>query len=75
MLNKEKKVQPTSKSGNDAKPLIMRHYIAGMMQGFRMLQSFMSFNQQKDFGFTENNGKINKRLQDEAQRWYKDNYA
>jgi len=27
MLNKEKKVQPTSKSGNDAKPIVSRSCI------------------------------------------------
>jgi len=75
MLNKEKNVQPTSKSGNDAKPIVLRSHMAGMMQGFRILQSFMSFQQQKEFGFTENDGKINQRLEDEAERWFKDNYA
>lgn len=29
MLNKEKKVQPTSKSGNDAKPFVTRPFAFG----------------------------------------------
>jgi hypothetical protein len=53
----------------------MRSYKAGMMQGFRVLQSCMTFQQQKDFGFTDNDGKINERLENEWQRWLKDNYA
>lgn len=55
--------------------LVMRSYKAGMMQGFRILQSCMTFQQQKDFGFTDNDGKINERLENEWQRWLKDNYA
>jgi hypothetical protein len=56
-------------------PVVMRSYKAGMMQGFRVLQSCMTFQQQKDFGFTDNDGKINERLENEWQRWLKDNYA
>ena len=29
MLNKEKKVQPTSESGNDAKPIVISRFIVG----------------------------------------------
>ena len=32
MLNKEKKVEPTSKSGNDAKPIVSRSFLADIRQ-------------------------------------------
>lgn len=54
---------------------VRRSYKAGMMQAFRMLQSYMSFQQQKEFGILDNPEKINKILENAAEKWFKDNYA
>jgi len=64
-----------SKIVNDVKPIVISSYMAGMMQGFRMLQSFIPLHHQQQFGFTKNDGKINDKLQQQAEKWYKDNYA
>ena len=50
---------------------LMRSYRAGMMQGFRMLQGYMTFEQQERFGFHDEHGadKINATLYKQAKEW------
>jgi hypothetical protein len=48
-------------------------YKDGMMQGFRILQSYINFKQQKDFGFLDNNDKINERIEKEWKEYVKSN--
>ena len=50
---------------------VMRSYRAGMMQGLRMLQSYMTFQQQESFGFHDKeDGKINAILDKESKEYY-----
>lgn len=69
----------TLEAGTEAlnKADVMRSYRAGMMQGFRMLQSYMTFEQQARFGFHDEVGddKINATLDRQADVWWEDNYA
>ena len=54
---------------------VMRSYRAGMMQGIRMLQSYMTFEQQARFGFHDKeDGKINALLDKEAEAYYIQTY-
>lgn len=54
---------------------VMRSYRAGMMQGIRMLQSYMTFEQQARFGFHDKeDGKINALLDKEAKEYYNETY-
>lgn len=48
-------------------------YKAGMMQGFRILQSFMTINQQDFFGFMGEGNKINERIESEFKKYKDDN--
>jgi len=54
---------------------VRRSYRAGMIQGFRILQRYMTFEQQERFGFHDELGanKINAILDKRANEWCKNN--
>ena len=50
---------------------VRRSYRAGMMQGFRMLQCYMTWDQEERFGFHDSD-KINATLDKQADEWCDD---
>lgn len=56
-----------SPAENNAKEVSEKYYKMGMMQGFRILQSYLNFSEQKEFGF-QNPDKMLKRIDSEFKK-------